>query len=113
VQRIGRQVWANCTAKEKTPMTQRMTTVLLLLLVLGVWGLLLRPAITPMPVQAQDGGTHGSGLTTTSNGLYYTTPNGYIYRFAPNLTLLDRAVPVLRGIGAETAPTYLVVHEHP
>jgi hypothetical protein len=94
-------------------MTQRMTTVLLLLLVLGVWGLLLRPAITPIPVQAQDGGTRGSGLITTSNGLYYAASSGYIYRFAPNLTLLDRAVPVIRGIGVETAPTYLVVHERP
>jgi hypothetical protein len=94
-------------------MTQRLTTVLLLLLVLGVWGLLLRPTMTPIPVQAQDGGSHGSGLITTQNGLYYASPNGYIYRFAPNLTLLDRAVPVIRGLGAETSATYLVVHERP
>ena len=96
-------------------MTQRTTLALMLLLVIGVWGLLLRPAVTPLPVQAQGGGSNGSGLVSTSSGLYYYTPNGYIYRFSADLTLSDRAVPTLRASatpGLNTA-TYTVVHEQP
>ena len=94
-------------------MTQRTTVVLLFLLVIGVWGLLLRPAVTPSAVEAQNAAGNGSDLVPTSTGIYYHTPNGYLYRFSADLTLLDRAVPVLRGVGAETAPSYTVVHEHP
>src|ERR1041384_3555115 len=103
---------ANASDKEVTLMTQRITQILLLLLVIGVWGLLLRPAVTPLPVQAQDGGSNGSGLVSTSTGLYYHTPNGYLYRFSADLTLLDRAVPTLRGTSpANVVATYAVVHE--
>jgi hypothetical protein len=90
-------------------MTQRTTMVLLLLLVIGVWGLLLRPAVTPIPVQAQNGGGNNSssGLVATPNGLFLYTPAGYIYHFAPDLSVQDRAVPP--NIDPNSA-TYAVQH---
>jgi len=91
-------------------MTQRTIMVLLLLLVIGVWGLLLRPAVAPIPVQAQNGGsnTAGSGLVAAYSGLYLYTPAGYIYHFAPDLSIRDRAVPP--NIGPNSA-TYTVQHK--
>jgi hypothetical protein len=78
-------------------MRQRTLVVLLLLMGVGVWGLLLRPAVTPVPVLAQDGGSSGSRLVSTGTGLYHYSPNGYIDRFSADLTLLDRAIPTLRA----------------
>ena len=118
-------------------MTQRTTMVLLLLLVIGVWVLLLRPAVTPLPVQAQGGGSNGSGLVSglyhtpngyiyrvqaqdgdgipagrgllaAGNGLYLYSPGGNIYHFGLDLKLLDRAFP---GEDAQHRPTYTFVHE--
>jgi len=90
-------------------MTQRITMVLLLLLVIGVWGLLLRPVVTPLPVQAQNGGNTGggSGLVAASYGLYLYTPNGYVYHFAPDLSIQDRAIPPNSGNSA----SYTVEHK--
>jgi hypothetical protein len=100
---------ANSRAKEVTLMTQRTTMVLLLLLVSGVWGLLLRPAVTPIPIQAQNGGSSsGYGLISTTTGLYLHSPKGYIFHFGADLTLRDRAAPT---IADPNTPTYTVVHE--
>jgi hypothetical protein len=84
--------------------------VLLLLLVVGVWGLLLRPAATPTPVQAQngDGIPPARGLFAYGNGLYLYAPSGNIYHFGLDLKLLDRAFP---GDDAQRRTTYTVVHE--
>ena len=92
-------------------MTQRTILVLLLLLVIGVWGLLLRPAITPLPVQAQNpegNPISARGLLSAGNGLYVYSPGGNIYHFGLDLKLLDRAFP---GEDAQHRPTYTVEHE--
>jgi hypothetical protein len=90
--------------------TQRATLALLLLLVIGVWGLLLRPAVTSIPVQAQtgDGNTPSRGLLGTANGVYLYAPSGNIYHFGADLTLRDRAFP---GEDDLRRSTYAVVHE--
>jgi hypothetical protein len=90
-------------------MTQRTTTVLLLFLVIGVWGLLLRPIITPQPVHAQDNGAaiSSKGLLFTTNGLYLYGPNGGVYHFDYDLTPRDHALPMSDNKGNVT---YTVVH---
>lgn len=92
-------------------MTQKTIAALLLLLVIGVWGLLLRPAFTPTPVQAQNpegNPTTARGLLSVGNGLYLYSPGGNIYHFRLDLKLLDRAIP---GQDDQHRPTYTVVHE--
>ena len=91
-------------------MTQRTTMVLLLLLVIGVWGLLLRPAVTPLPVQAQngDGNSPVRGLISTNSGLYLYTPGGNIIHFTNSLIVLDRAFP---GEDDQRRTTFTTVHE--
>lgn len=91
-------------------MTQRTTIVLLLLLVIGVWGLLLRPVVTPVPVQAQNGDVSPSdrALMFTTNGVYLYAPNGNVYRFGYDLTPHDHAFPVSDIQGNVT---YKVVHQ--
>jgi hypothetical protein len=99
----------NSAAKEVTMTTQRTTMVLLSLLVIGVWGLLLRPAATPIPVRAQNGSSNSSGfgLVATASGIYLCTPSGYVYHFAHDLTLQDRALPPDAG---RHDPTYTAEH---
>ena len=91
-------------------MTQRTTMVLLVLLVIGVWGLLLRPAVTPIPVHAQNGDVTASdrALIFTVNGVYLYAPNGNVYRFGYDLTLHDRAYPVSDN---QSLVTYKVMHQ--
>jgi len=103
-------VLANFPAKEATLMTQRTTMVLLVLLVIGVWGLLLRPAVTSVPVHAQNGDVTASdrAFIFTTNGVYLYAPNGSVYRFGYDLTLRDRAFPVSDNQGLVT---YRVVHQ--
>ena len=81
-------------------MLDRTTKILLALLVLGVWGLLLRPALTPVPVHAQQASTlsfPGPMLTINpvSGVLYLAPSDGNVYLFDPNtLQLRARAVYV-------------------
>src|SRR5437870_197568 len=91
-------------------MTQRTTMVLLVLLVIGVWGLLLRPAVTPIPVHAQNGDVTASdrALIFTANGVYLNAPNGNVYRFGYDLTLHDHAYPVSDN---QSLVTYKVIHQ--
>jgi hypothetical protein len=91
-------------------MTQRTTMVLLLLLTIGVWGLLLRPVITSVPVQAQNGDVTSAdrALIFTTNGVYLYAPSGNVYRFGFDLTLHDHAYPVSDIQGNVT---YKVVHQ--
>jgi hypothetical protein len=91
-------------------MTQRTTTLLLFLLVIGVWGLLLRPAVTPIPVHAQTGDvpTADRALLFTTNGVYLYAPTGNVYRFGYDLTLKDHAYPVSDIQGNVT---YKVLHQ--
>jgi hypothetical protein len=97
-------------AKEAALMTQRTTWVLLVLLVIGVWGLLLRPAVTPVPVRAQNGDVTAldRAFIFTTNGVYLYAPSGNVYRFGYDLTLKDHAYPVsdLQG-----DVTYKVLHQ--
>jgi hypothetical protein len=89
-------------------MTQRTTQVLLLLLVLGVWGLLLRPTLTPEPVHAQSGASADRQLISTPNGLYLVTAGGRIFHFGADLTVKDTASPTV--MGAQSPPAYTTVH---
>jgi hypothetical protein len=81
-------------------MLDRTTKLLLALLVLGIWALLLRPALTPVPVRAQQASTlsfPGPMLTINpvSGVLYLAPPDGNVYLFDPNtLQLRARAVYV-------------------
>jgi hypothetical protein len=91
-------------------MTQRTVTILLTLLVIGVWGLLLRPVVTPQTVHAQDNGSPISSrsLLFTTSGIYLYGPNGGVYHFDYDLTPRDHALPVSDNLGNVS---YTVVHQ--
>jgi hypothetical protein len=72
-------------------MADRTTKFLLVAIALALWGLLLRPTITPIPAQAQgEGSSTTSSLVVTDRDVYFRS--GYnIYRFERNLQLKDQA----------------------
>jgi hypothetical protein len=76
-------------------MMDRTTKFLLVAIALALWGLLLRPAVTPAPVQAQvpDPGVGSSGgMVVTNQDVYIRTSTGNLYRFERNLQIKDRAI---------------------
>jgi hypothetical protein len=62
-------------------MADRTTKFLLVVIALALWGLLLRPAATPIPTQAQDGGGGISGGMVVTNQDVYMRVGTFIYRF--------------------------------
>jgi hypothetical protein len=67
--------------------TDRTTQLLLLCIALALWGLLLRPAFTPVTANAQ--GSSGGQLVVVGSGqtasVFLLTPSGQgVYRFSPN-----------------------------
>jgi hypothetical protein len=72
-------------------MVDRNTKLLLLIIAVALFGLLLRPAVTPIPAQAQDGASSGSGgMVVTERDVYLRTGTS-IFRFERNLQPKDEA----------------------
>jgi hypothetical protein len=73
-------------------MADRTTKALLALIVLALWGLLLRPALTPVPTQAADD-QPGQTMVVTNNGVYVFTRSGHVFLLDPfNLSVKARAI---------------------
>ena len=101
-------------------MVDRTTKHLLALVILGVWGLLLRQVFTPVPTQAQTQsvGQNAIQLTVpvmqihpTTGALYLALPDGNLFVFDPDtLKLRHRAVYTRwferRSTAEDKAPTY-------
>jgi hypothetical protein len=73
--------------KETRMITDRTTKLLLAAIALALWGLLMRPAFTPIPAKAAGG--EGGNLvvvgTGQTAGIYLLSPSGHdLYRFSPN-----------------------------
>lgn len=72
----------------------RTVKLLLFSIALALWGLLLRPAFTPVPVNAQ--GSSSSELVVVGEGQLaglFLLRQGDLYRFSPNdLSLQAKAV---------------------
>ena len=89
-------------------MLDRTTKLMLALIILGLWGLLLRPVFTPLPTQAQQ--SQPLQLTAPvlainpNTGVLYLAPaDGNLYLFDPNtLQLRARAVYVPASVVART-----------
>lgn len=73
-------------------MADRTTKFLLLVIALALWGLLLRPTLTPIPAQAQGQDSGNYGLIVDSGDVYLRVVNN-IYRFGRDLQLKDTAKP--------------------
>ena len=71
-------------------MADRTTKFLLVVIALALWGLLLKPAATPIIAQAQDGGSSLGGMVVTDRDVYVRTGTN-IYRFERNLMPKDLA----------------------
>jgi len=68
-------------------MADRTTKLLLFCIALALWGLLMRPAFTPIPAKAE--GSSGGQLVVVGEGqtarVFLVTPSGQgLYRFSPN-----------------------------
>ena len=67
-------------------MTDRTTKVLLFSIALALWGLLMRPAFTPIPAKAA--GSDNGQLVVVGEGqaarVFLLTPGGRLYRFSPD-----------------------------
>jgi hypothetical protein len=72
----------------------RTIKLLLFALILGVWGLLLRPSFTPTPAQAQEKGSSPgtNGIVVTGDSIFFAASDGSLYKFDLNLNLQARAV---------------------
>ena len=89
-------------------MIDRTTKLLLVLLVIGVWGVLLQAAFTTLPLRATTGvaGAAGApGMVVTSRGVYLYSQNGSLFWFDPELKLKARAVPEQDREGRPTFTT--------
>jgi|SRR5437899_2747824 len=92
-------------------MLDRTTKILLTLIVLGLWGLLLRPVFTPIPAGAQQANqlqltAPMLTLNPVSGVLYLAPPDGNVYLFDPNtLELRARAVYAPASINPKTKQT--------
>jgi hypothetical protein len=73
-------------------MMDRTTKFLLVAVAVALWGLLLRPAFTPIPAQAQNGGSD-SGLVVSGDTVYFHR-SGHLFQFNRALVLQNRAEPV-------------------
>ena len=75
-------------------MTDRTTKLLLGLIVLALWGLLLRPALTPLPAKAAPDAPAGAtnGMVVTDRGVYLYSSDGSLYLFDQSLNLRARAI---------------------
>lgn len=71
-------------------MADRTTKFLLVIIALALWGLLLKPTVTPIIAQAQDGGSNLGGMVVTDRDVYVRTGSS-IYRFERNLQPKDLA----------------------
>jgi hypothetical protein len=78
--------------KEDRTVTDRTTKFLLIVIALALWGLLLRPSVTPIPALAQEGGNGGTsgGMVVTDRDVYLRVGSS-IFRFERNLQLKDQA----------------------
>jgi hypothetical protein len=76
-------------------MFDRTTKMLLATIALALWGLLLRPVFTPVPIHADTAPAAPNPnpvFTVTDKGLYLYHSDGNIYLFNPsNLALMSRA----------------------
>jgi len=76
----------------------RITKLLLALIALGLWGLLLRPVLTPTPTHAQDVTpfpqySHPAIATMDRNrGVYAIDNAGYVYLLDPDTLIVKRSV---------------------
>ena len=98
-------------------MLDRTTKLMLALIILGLWGLLLRPVFSPIPTQAQQT-QQALQLTAPvlainpNTGVLYLAPaDGNLYLFDPNtLQLRARAVynpaAVVPRTGQRIPPTF-------
>jgi hypothetical protein len=79
-------------------MMDRTTKFLLVAIALALWGLLLRPTVTPTPAQAQDaGGGSSGGMVVTGQDVYLRAGTS-IFRFDRALQPKDRAVvEIIKG----------------
>jgi hypothetical protein len=85
-------------------MLDRTTKLLLAVIAAALWGLLLRPALSPTPAQAQVGYTpfpsSSAARFVVDNGdIYLYDGFGRVYHFDRSLNLLGRAVPVAQKNG--------------
>jgi hypothetical protein len=97
-------------------MIDRTTKLMLALIILGLWGLLLRPVFMPVPTQAQQSQPlqlTAPVLTINPNtGVLYLAPvDGNLYLFDPNtLQLRARAVYIPASVvprtGQRIPPTF-------
>jgi hypothetical protein len=91
-------------------MVDRNTKLLLLMLVIGVWGVLLQTAFTTLPLRSTTGGS-GSigapGMVVTPRGVYLHHQSGTVYLLDPDLKLKARAVPETDAEGRPTIVTTL------
>ena len=67
-------------------MTDRTTKFLLVCIALALWGLLMRPAFTPIPAKAA--GSDNGQLVVVGEGpalrVFLFGPGGRLYRFSPD-----------------------------
>jgi hypothetical protein len=79
-------------------MADRTTKLLPVVIALALWGLRLRPGITPLPAQAQDGGVNtATGMVVTDRDVYIRSGTS-LFRFERNLVLKDCAsIEVVNG----------------
>lgn len=71
-------------------MADRTTKFLLVAIAVALWGLLLRPALTPIPAAAQNDAREG-GLVVAGSDVYFHF-NGNIFHFNRALALQNRAL---------------------
>ena len=98
----------------------RTSKSLLLLLVVGVWGLLLRPFFTPPPVQAQSPSPKPASLTAISvtgdNFYLYQEGKLYIYGFEGAIKRREahrKRLKILEGKGFVDPNVLLESQEYP
>ncbi len=95
-------------------MLDRSTKLMLALIILGLWGLLLRPVFSPIPTQAQQALQLTApvlAINPNTGVLYLAPADGNLYLFDPNtLQLRARAVynpaAVVPRTGQRIPPTF-------
>jgi hypothetical protein len=89
-------------------MVDRTTKLLLLMLVIGVWGVLLQTAFATLPFHSTTGGTGsvgGPGMVVTPRGVYLHNQSGTVFLLDPNLKLKAAAVQEQDREGRPTVRT--------
>ena len=92
-------------------MLDRTTKLLLVLIAAALWALLLRPALSPTPAQAQVSiptfpPSSAARFVVDNGDVYLYDGFGRIYHFDRSLNLLGRALPATERNGRPTYGLY-------